>query len=236
MPDVNAPDRPRTARYAVRRQHLLDTARRIFVEKGFHQAGIAQIAQASGIAVGQIYRDFANKEEIVAAICEANLIAWLEEAKLQAAVERRDFTAIRAWITRIATDTPSAENRRLMSELLAEVGRNPKIAAINLAQDARLRRSLDSALHCLAPLALPEQRFRLADFIIGLGHDGALRTPSRNGSRRAAPLRCRSAGTRIDESCQEYPRGTARNLRHGPPKVSRCRAIVSASGQSRITG
>lgn len=166
MPDVNAPDRPRTARYAVRRQHLLDTARRIFVEKGFHQAGMAQIAQASGIAVGQIYRDFANKEEIVAAICEANLIAWLEEAKLQAAVERRDFTAIRAWITRIATDTPSAENRRLMSELLAEVGRNPKIAAINLAQDARLRRSLDSALHCLAPLALPQERFRLADFII----------------------------------------------------------------------
>ncbi|MFD2138543.1 TetR/AcrR family transcriptional regulator [Novosphingobium resinovorum] len=95
----------------MRRQHLLDTARRIFVEKGFHQVSIAQIAQASGIAVGQIYRDFANKEEIVAAICEANLIAWLEEAKLQAAVERRDFTAIRAWITRIATDTPSAENR-----------------------------------------------------------------------------------------------------------------------------
>jgi AcrR family transcriptional regulator len=166
MADVNAPDRPRTARYVLRRKHLLDSARRIFVEKGFHQAGMAQIAQASGIAIGQIYRDFANKEEIVAAICEANLVAWLEDEKLQAAVDRQDASAIRTWIKRIATDTPSPEDRRLMSELLAEVGRNPKIAAINLTQDARLRRSLDSALHSLAPVALPEHRFRLADFII----------------------------------------------------------------------
>lgn len=150
MPDLTIPDRPRAARSAQRRQHLLNTARRLFVEKGFHQAGMAQVARASGIAIGQIYRDFANKEAIVAAICEANLVTWLEEEKLQAAVEAGNAPAIRTWIKRIVTDELAVEDRRLMSELLAEAGRNPTIAAINRKEDARLRSSLDSALSSLA--------------------------------------------------------------------------------------
>ncbi|WP_443018235.1 helix-turn-helix domain-containing protein [Sphingobium sp. TKS] len=43
------------------------TTRDLFVKRGFHQTGMAQIASSSGIAVGQIYRDFANKEAIIAA-------------------------------------------------------------------------------------------------------------------------------------------------------------------------
>ncbi|WP_404477020.1 TetR/AcrR family transcriptional regulator [Novosphingobium sp. BL-52-GroH] len=168
MAELTIPDRPRAARSAQRRQHLLDTARRLFVEKGFHQAGMAQIAKASGIAIGQIYRDFANKEAIVAAICEANLIAWLEEEKLQAAVDDGDAPAIRNWVKRIVTDELAVEDRRLMSELLAEAGRNPTIAAINRKEDARLRSSLDSALSSLAPAASECQRATIADFIISL--------------------------------------------------------------------
>lgn len=168
MVDVIISKRSRTARSVQRRQHLLDTARQIFVEKGFHQAGMAQIAKASGIAIGQIYRDFANKEAIIAAICEANLVKWLEDEKLQFAVNVGDTRAIRAWIRRIATDELPVEDRRLMSELLAEVGRNPKISTINLNEDARLRTSLDSALRSIAPLARQERRSTLVDFIISL--------------------------------------------------------------------
>lgn len=61
-----------------RRRHLLDVARRLFIDQGFHQTGVAQIAAESGIKVGQIYRDFASKEAIIAAICESNVEAWLE--------------------------------------------------------------------------------------------------------------------------------------------------------------
>lgn len=129
---------------------------------------MAQIAKASGIAIGQIYRDFANKEAIVAAICEANLIAWLEEEKLQAAVDDGDAPAIRNWVKRIVTDELAVEDRRLMSELLAEAGRNPTIAAINRKEDARLRSSLNSALSSLAPAASECQRATIADFIISL--------------------------------------------------------------------
>src|SRR3546814_4297907 len=91
---------------------------------------MAQIASASGIAIGQNYRDFANKEAIIAAICEADLGGWLEEEKLEAAVAAGDRDAILGWIEKIATDTPTREDRRLMCELLAAVGRNPIIAEI----------------------------------------------------------------------------------------------------------
>lgn len=161
-------EKRRTIRSAARRRHLLQTARTLFVEKGFHQTGMAQIANASGIAVGQIYRDFANKEAIIAAICEADLEGWLEEEKLEAAVAAADRNAILGWIEKIATDTPTAEDRRLMCELLAEVGRNPIIAEINHKVDVRLRASLEAALVSLAPAASGQSRATVTDFIISL--------------------------------------------------------------------
>jgi AcrR family transcriptional regulator len=127
---------------------------------------MAQVATASGIAVGQIYRDFANKEAIIAAICEADLAGWLEEEVLEAAVAAGDRRAIRAWIERIATEEPSAQDRRLMCELLAEVGRNPIIAEMNRKAETRLRTSLGAALFSLAPQASDLRRSIMMDFII----------------------------------------------------------------------
>lgn len=165
MKDDTIMDRSRAARSVARREHLLDTARKLFVEQGFHRTGMAQIALASGIKVGQIYRDFANKEAIIAAICEANLVHWLEEDALEAAVAARDTAAIRTWIEHFCSDIPSTEDRRLMAELLAEVGRNPIIATINRQVDERVRRCLDEALASFAPDASPERRSRVVDLI-----------------------------------------------------------------------
>ncbi|MEE4451406.1 helix-turn-helix domain-containing protein [Novosphingobium resinovorum] len=159
-------DRPRAAKSAARRQHLLDTARNLFVERGFHQTGMAQIAAASGIAVGQIYRDFANKEAIIAAICETECAAWLDEKALSAAVAAQDRTAILEWVERIGFDEPDCEDRRLMCELLAEVGRNPAIGQMNARVDERLRTSLGAALGSLAPHASSQRRATVMDFIV----------------------------------------------------------------------
>ena len=67
------------SRADARRDKLLDAARTLFAERGFHSTGVAQIASASGVKVGQIYRDFANKEEIVAAIAVRDLEQFLAE-------------------------------------------------------------------------------------------------------------------------------------------------------------
>lgn len=161
-------ERPRAVRSAARRRHLLETARTLFAEKGFHQTGMAQIASASGIAVGQIYRDFSNKEAIIAAICEADLASWLEEERLKEAVAKHDRLAIQQWIEKIALEEPTCKNRRMMCELLAEVGRNALIAEMTRKVDARLRTSLEAALVSLAPHHTPEHRADLMDFIVAI--------------------------------------------------------------------
>jgi AcrR family transcriptional regulator len=48
-----------------RRGQILDAAARVFAEKGYHEAGIADIAINLGIGHGTFYRYFENKKDIV---------------------------------------------------------------------------------------------------------------------------------------------------------------------------
>jgi AcrR family transcriptional regulator len=60
---VTEPDKQtRTDR---RREQILDGATRVFAEKGYHEAGIADIATDLGIGHGTFYRYFASKKDIV---------------------------------------------------------------------------------------------------------------------------------------------------------------------------
>src|SRR3546814_15189079 len=108
----NSVARVRGPRSAARRQHILDTTRDLFVKRGFHQTGMAQIASSSGIAVGQIYRDFANKEAIIAAICETDLAEWHEDEAREPAVAVGDREGIIARIERISIDQHSPDYTR----------------------------------------------------------------------------------------------------------------------------
>lgn len=160
----------RATRASTRRQHLLDVARRLFTEHGFHATGVAQIASESGIKVGQIYRDFQSKDDIIAALVEADLAEFLEEDSLTQAVERDDFAAVRGWIGRFIDVREPIEECRLMAEINAEAGRNPRIAELQHAVNARIRANLTRALVALEP---DESRARcralLVDLILTLG-------------------------------------------------------------------
>lgn len=142
--------RRRTTRADQRRSHLLDVARRLFIQQGFHQTGIAQIATESGIKVGQIYRDFESKEAIIAAICELDVAAWLEEDVLAAAVQQNDGPAIRAWLARFSQPEDTGEYR-LVAEIVAEAGRNERIAESYRTLDNRVVDRLSAALSAISP-------------------------------------------------------------------------------------
>lgn len=62
---VTDPDSSKQSRTDRRREQILDAATRVFSEKGYHEAGIADIATDLGIGHGTFYRYFANKQEIV---------------------------------------------------------------------------------------------------------------------------------------------------------------------------
>lgn len=141
----------RATRADDRRRHLIDVARKLFTEHGFHATGVAQIAAASGIRVGQIYRDFDSKEDIVAAIVAEDVATFLDEQGLATAIAAGDSDAIRGWIDRFVRFDKSDDKCRLASEIAAEAARNERIAAIQYEVDAKLRAMLTAAFAALAP-------------------------------------------------------------------------------------
>src|SRR3546814_20363284 len=98
MHSTKAP-RPLGERARARRDRLLQVARTLFIEQGFHQTGTAQIAAASGIAVGQMYRDFKNKDAIIPTISEADAEPGLGEQALADAEVGREAGKVRVVTT-----------------------------------------------------------------------------------------------------------------------------------------
>ncbi|CAN5863857.1 TetR family transcriptional regulator [soil metagenome] len=50
------------------RQRLLDAAAQTFARKGYAAASVDQVAEAAGFSVGAVYSNFANKDELFAAL------------------------------------------------------------------------------------------------------------------------------------------------------------------------
>ena len=160
------------ARADLRRRKVTEAARKLFVGKGFHLTGMAEIATASDVHVGQIYRDFPSKEAIVAAIVEADFAALVDSDSLRTAVEQGDRAAVLAAIERFFEPSPCEE---MMPEIMAEAARNPRIAEIVAGLDARFRDTLARALGVFAPGdAMRERRENVAEVItvlvIGMCH------------------------------------------------------------------
>ncbi|MGH6617147.1 TetR/AcrR family transcriptional regulator [Sphingomonas sp.] len=156
-------------RAAQRRQHILATSRRLFIKNGFHGTGVAQIAAASGIRVGQLYRDFSAKEDIIAAIALRDLSQFLDEASLDWAIMAGNREAIRRWILAFVTYDHDIDGYRLIPEIMAESSRNPRIAEFQEEITTRVRRALTAALTALAPgNGRKTARADLADLILTL--------------------------------------------------------------------
>ncbi|HEX8381942.1 MAG TPA: TetR/AcrR family transcriptional regulator [Sphingomonas sp.] len=155
------------SRADLRRRKLIETARKLFVENGFHATGIAQIARESGIAVGQIYRDFSSKEEIVAALVEEDCRHFMAAEALDAAIRDGDRERVFAWLHHFVEPDDDPSGGRLFAEIVAESSRNERVAAIFASIHDRLRANLLVALTLLAPgEARAERRAVVADGIM----------------------------------------------------------------------
>ena len=166
----------------------------LFIQNGFHATGIAQIARVSGIAVGQIYRDFSAKEEIVAALVEEDCGQFMDVDTLDAAIGGGDSDAVRAWLRHFVDPDDDRDGDRMFAEIVAEASRNERIAAIFVGLQNRFRLNLLAALAILAPgEEIADQRATLADTImtlsIGLLHhrliQPTLDVPALAGALRA---------------------------------------------------
>ena len=139
------------SRAELRRRRITDAARKLFVVNGFHATGMAQVAKESGVAIGQIYRDFLSKEDIVTALVETSCTRLMMYDLLEAALAARDSVAVRAWLFDFLDPGDSRDDARLFAEIVAESGRNARIADIFRSLHDRLRENIKAALALLAP-------------------------------------------------------------------------------------
>lgn len=139
----------REERADARRQTLIDAARVLFVKQGFHQTGMAELAAVSGIKMGQIYRDFGSKDDIIAAICEQDISLLLSDVRLFDDSKIGGLPALRTWIEDYIAHQPGLDQCRMMTEISAEAGRNPRVAHILIDLESRLLAKLDSTLNAL---------------------------------------------------------------------------------------
>jgi len=59
--------------FNLRRTEILDAAVKVFAAKGFHNATVAEIAAASGFAIGTLYQFFDGKEQLYTAMLTEKL-------------------------------------------------------------------------------------------------------------------------------------------------------------------
>ena len=82
-----------------RMAELLEAARKVFAEKGFHEATVDDIANTAGVAKGTIYLYYRSKRAIYWAALERGIAAMIEEVQTQVDAEETLEGKIRAFIT-----------------------------------------------------------------------------------------------------------------------------------------
>lgn len=62
----------------IRRREVLDAAYKVFAEKGYHNAGMADIAREMGVGHGTVYRYFPGKLDLVTAVVDELIVKIAE--------------------------------------------------------------------------------------------------------------------------------------------------------------
>src|SRR3954468_8193461 len=110
-----------------RRAQILDAAIICFAKRGFHQTSMHDISADAGISVGLIYRYFANKEAVIAAMADrhkSEIQDLLERARQAATL----FESLEILFTAHCSESSPKVLSAFVVDLYAEASRNPQIA------------------------------------------------------------------------------------------------------------
>ncbi|MGD9599133.1 MAG: TetR/AcrR family transcriptional regulator [Steroidobacteraceae bacterium] len=157
---VEQPTGKAAARAAAQRKRILRAARKCFVDRGFHAASMATIAQTADMSAGLIYRYFRSKNEIILAIIDEQL----EVARARIG-ELSDAGELAAGIAAAFDSTSRGDGERLSAplflEMSAEATRDPQIASALRNFDATIRSEFARVLarsRCEGGYAVPKAR------------------------------------------------------------------------------
>ncbi len=124
------------------REQIIAAARYLFARKGFHQTGMAELAERAAVSVGQLYRMFADKSDIIIAIIREDADRRLiEMQEINAAVESEELS-VQAALEQIVLNALNAGGDPLRFEILAEAFRSEAAADVINKLTIRFRRML----------------------------------------------------------------------------------------------
>src|SRR2546423_384800 len=115
-----------------KRARIMDAAVKVFAERGFHTATVAEIAKAAGVADGTIYLYFKGKDDLLLRLFDEKMTALLAEARSELSREK----------------SAPARLKRFILLHLSLVERNPDLAAVlivELRQSAQFIKAADRA-------------------------------------------------------------------------------------------
>lgn len=128
-----------------RKMEIAEAAVTCFLERGYHQTGVRDIAARAGVSLGNLYNHFRGKEAVLAFIAElegqelSDFVTILGDGEHPAAALRRFVDAYSDYAAR-------PENALLGVEILTEALRNPVIAGV-FAENRRIL--IDALAGCL---------------------------------------------------------------------------------------
>jgi len=132
------------ARSPDRRAEILDTAKRLFAERGFHATSMRDLCAALGMSAGNLYHWFPSKQAIIAAFVEADSAETAARfAALSAAEDLRGVLGEQLLGDVALT---SEEEIRLILEVYAAALRDPALAPLVRDADAAARSQLADLL------------------------------------------------------------------------------------------
>lgn len=146
MPEnVQKPANKRLAAAAERRKKILEAAVTCFLEKGYHQTGVRDIAKQAGVSLGNLYNHFPGKHDVLVEI------ASLERAELEPFLKLLAKPSpapdvLDKFMTRYAKYLAAPETVMLTIEITSEAIRKPDIGDLFLANRHELVTALAAVL------------------------------------------------------------------------------------------
>ena len=160
-----------------RREHILNSAIRCFLENGYHQTGVRDIAKRAEVSLGNLYNHFPGKHDMLVGIAslESNEVQpFIKMLAAEGTAQEILSNFIRAYASYAGTKDVSI----LTLEITAEAIRKPDIASMFLD----IRKSLATALLLVISRGVEQEIYRAsantpetANFILDLIENAALR-------------------------------------------------------------
>jgi AcrR family transcriptional regulator len=160
------------------RRRLLEAARKVFVQRGFHATTLEQVADAAGFTKGAVYSQFESKADLFFALLEKRVEQRLEEIRSAGAAasspEELGSLMGRQWIRGAKADMGW---QLLAVEFRIHVARNPELRARYIGIYSRLRDAIGEALAAefrSAGLEPPLSPADMARAALAIGQGGLL--------------------------------------------------------------